>query len=120
MEEVQLLKLSIDQIKQLVFDYYNINQIASFNTINKPFEEFDLSFKITEKKKVGMFETEQLYIINQEDINNIIEKMLNQEGLTISNYYYNKLGNHDLKLITFSLKKLQKIKQKSIGGNKNV
>lgn len=120
MEEVQMLKLNMQQIKQIIFEHYNINKDSKLEIVYKPVEDADLTFYVETKEIVNSLEIEHTYIINQDDLNNIIEEKLNPEGLSISNYYYNQGGNRDFKLITYNLKKYEKIKQKTIGGKKNV
>jgi len=112
MEEILTFKLSEKEIKNIIYEYYNIDASAKFEITCRSFEEADIYFQIKQEKNVQQINIEQKIVVTIVDFNNILNEKLINEGLEINNYSCNKGGNYNFSFLMYKLRKKEKVKQK--------
>lgn len=116
MTESTRILITKEQLDSLILNYYkkefNDENIKITTTVSSDAYSGNIvSTKISRKVKIGDYEAEKKYTLDNNEIENIINIDLNQCNYKVSNFYY-EISNKKVVGVNVFVNQLQKSKQK--------
>ena len=116
MTESTRILITQEQLDSLLLNYYkkeyNDETIKITRTVSTDAYHDDVvSNTINRKLKIGDYEAEKKYGLGYKEIENVLNKELEQYGYKVSNFYY-EISNKKVVGVSVFVNELQKAKQK--------